>query len=273
MRTRLIYYTCLPHQHFSTIQNTSAYHDVKMRAYLEIESTQQLEDAATNLRDRLLIRLLRRLGCRISEALALEVKDINFEQATVTIEHLKLRIKLSCPQCSARLGKGHNFCPKCGAKVGNAVAREQEHRRMRTLPVDKDTLKLLKRYIRRGGPVQRGDKRLVFGITRHRAWQVVKECAQRAGLPKLVNPESGKVHGVSPHRLRDSFAVHAVKTAWRTLRHGHPRLQPEFRHLMETLPLFSELLSVAGRQPHPPREDRPIHAGLISRRFSARSLL
>lgn len=117
MRTRLIYYTCLPHQHFSTIQNTSAHHDVKMKAYLEIEATQQLEDAATNLRDRLLIRILRRLGCRVSEALALEVKDIDFKQGTVTIEHLKSRIKLTCPKCGARLGKIHSFCPKCGAKV------------------------------------------------------------------------------------------------------------------------------------------------------------
>jgi integrase/recombinase XerD len=30
-------------------------------------------------------------------------------------------------------------------------------------------------------------------------------------LPKLVNPETGKVHNVRPHRLRDAFATHAVK--------------------------------------------------------------
>jgi integrase/recombinase XerD len=30
-------------------------------------------------------------------------------------------------------------------------------------------------------------------------------------LSDLVNPETGKRHGVSPHRLRDAFAVHAVK--------------------------------------------------------------
>ncbi|GAI76682.1 unnamed protein product, partial [marine sediment metagenome] len=34
---------------------------------------------------------------------------------------------------------------------------------------------------------------------------------ERAGLPDLVNPETGKVHGVSPHRLRDAFATHAIK--------------------------------------------------------------
>ena len=29
---------------------------------------------------------------------------------------------------------------------------------------------------------------------------------------KVVNPETGKIHNVSPHKLRDAFAVHAVKT-------------------------------------------------------------
>ena len=32
-----------------------------------------------------------------------------------------------------------------------------------------------------------------------------------AGLPKLVNPETGRIHNVSPHKLRDAFAIMAVK--------------------------------------------------------------
>ena len=91
------------------------------------------------------------------------------------------------------------------------LAKEQEHRRQRVLPVDSQTLAMLKEYIERGGPVLRDGKRLVFGINRHRAWQIVKQCAEKAGLPKLVNPETGRVHNVSPHKLRDAFAVHAVK--------------------------------------------------------------
>ncbi len=181
------------------------------KPYLEIDEVASLEKEATNLRDRLLIMVLLHVGCRVSEALALEVKNIDFERGMVTIQHLKLRIKLSCPQCGAGLGKSHTFCPKCGARVAEAVAKEQEHRRIRTLPVDKDTLGMLKDYVERGGPVIRSGKKLIFGINRHRAWQIVKECAERAGLPKLVNPETGKVHNVSPHRLRDAFAVHAVK--------------------------------------------------------------
>jgi integrase/recombinase XerD len=182
-----------------------------VKAYLDIEETMQLDEAAQYWRDRLLIRLLARLGCRISEVLGIAVSDIDFAQGTVKIQHLKTRINMACPHCGARLGKSHSFCPKCGATVKDALVREQEHRRIRTLPLDTDTLEMLKDYIKRGGPIQRGEKRLLFGINRHRAWQIVKECAQRAGLPKLINPETGRLHNVSPHRLRDAFAVHAVK--------------------------------------------------------------
>lgn len=182
-----------------------------MKAYLEVEETRQLENAATCLRDRLLIRVLARLGCRISEALALTVQDIDLQRGTVTIQHLKSRIKVSCPKCSARLGKSHSYCPGCGAKVEQTVAKEQEHRRVRTIPLDSTSMEMLKKYILRGGPVSRNGKQLIFGINRHRAWQIVKGCADRAGLPNLLNPDTGKLHGVSPHKLRDAFAVHAVK--------------------------------------------------------------
>jgi len=181
------------------------------KAYLEPAEIEKLEEAAQYMRDRLLIRLLFHLGCRISEALDINTDDIDFNLGTVTIQHLKARMKLSCPKCGTRLGKSHTFCPRCGEKVKEAVAKEQEHRRMRTLPLDRDTLEMLKDYIKRGGPVKREGRSLIFGISRHRAWQIVGECARRAKLPQLVNTETGKVHNVSPHRLRDSFAVHAVK--------------------------------------------------------------
>ncbi len=181
------------------------------KVYLEASEIQNLEQAATYVRDRLLIRFLFHLGCRVSEALALEVKDIDFMQGTVSIQHLKSRTRLTCPKCGVRLGRSHTFCPGCGTKVGEAVRKELEHRRMRTLPIDNETLAMLKDYIERGGPLSKNGKKLLFGINRHRGWQIVKECAERAGLPKLINPETGKVHNVSPHKLRDAFAVHAVK--------------------------------------------------------------
>jgi integrase/recombinase XerD len=183
-----------------------------MKAYLEPEEIQKLEDAAKFLRDKILIRILFHLGCRISEALGLDVKDINFDACTITILHLKLHINIACPQCNARLSKSHTFCPGCGIKVNEAVAKEMEHRKVRTIPLDQETLAMLNDYIQRGGPVNRGDRNLIFGFNRHRGWQIIRECANRAGLPKLVNPETGKIHGVSPHKLRDAFAVNAMKS-------------------------------------------------------------
>jgi integrase/recombinase XerD len=182
-----------------------------VKAYLEPEEVTQLEQAAEYLRDKLLIRLLFHLGCRVSEALGIKVENVDFKQGTVTIEHLKARIKLSCPECGARLGKMHKFCPVCGIKVDKAVAQEKEHRRYRSLPVDKDTLVMLKEYIGRGGVVPRRGERFLFNVSRYRAWQIIRDCAEKAGLPRLVNVESGKEHNVSPHQLRDAFAVHAVK--------------------------------------------------------------
>ena len=82
---------------------------------------------------------------------------------------------------------------------------------MRVLPVDEDTQEMLLDYIKRGGAVSRNGNKLLFGINRHRAWQIVRDAARRAGLGNLVNPETGKVHHVSPHKLRDAFAIHAVK--------------------------------------------------------------
>lgn len=182
-----------------------------MKTYLEPNEVNLLEKAATNLRDRLLIRLLSRLGCRISEAVALKVQDIDLQKGMVTIQHLKARIKLACPHCNTRLGRSNSFCPRCGARVEKAVARQMEHRRLRALHLDQSTLEMLGHYIKQGWPVCRNGKHLIFGINRHRAWQVVRDCAIKAGLPSLVNSETGKVHGVSPHRLRDSFAVMAVR--------------------------------------------------------------
>lgn len=181
------------------------------KPYLEFEEALALANAATNLRDQLLIRLLLHTGCRISEALALKVDDIDFANSTITIKHLKASLRLSCSKCGARLSRNAAFCPGCGEKVAEAVASQKEHRRQRIIPIDRDTIELLRGYIKRGGAVEKGGKKVIFGITRHRAWQIVKDCAERTGLPPLTNPESGRTHHVSPHRLRDCFAIGCVK--------------------------------------------------------------
>ena len=180
-----------------------------MKAYLELSEIELMEQATTCQRDRLLIRLLSRLGCRISEALALKVEDIDFDQSTVTILHLKRTVKVLCPICGVRLSTRHKFCPGCGLKVSETIRSQQERRRIRVLPVDEATLTMLMSYIHI--LASSDSDSILFQINRHRAWQIVRDCARGAGLPSLVNPETGRARGISPHRLRDAFSVHAMK--------------------------------------------------------------
>jgi integrase/recombinase XerD len=93
------------------------------QVYLELDEVKRLEKVTTNLRDRLLIRLLSHLGCRISEALGITVEDIDFGNSAVSIVHLKTSLKLSCPHCSTGISRGNTFCPKCGVKVVEAIAK------------------------------------------------------------------------------------------------------------------------------------------------------
>ena len=180
-----------------------------MRAYLEPVDIDAMERQASCLRDRLLIRLLFHLGCRVSEVLAIRVQDIDFEQGTVTILHLKTRLKMSCPGCKTSLGRKHHYCPRCGAEVTEVRRSQQDHRRVRTLPVDKPTLTMLEEYLAQEAIVD-GEAR-IFRINRHRAWQIVRDCGRRAHLAELRNPETGRRRGISPHRLRDAFSVRAMK--------------------------------------------------------------
>jgi integrase/recombinase XerD len=180
--------------------------------YITMEQAIELENQAECARDLILIRLLRRLGCRISEALGIECDQVDFRNKTITIEHLKTRIKLACPHCGYQLGKGSVFCQKCGAKVEKAVVKEKAHKKLRKIPVDAETLRMLKYYIEKtDGPVMIRGKRMLFGIGRCQAWKLVTYYARKAGLPEIRNAGSGKLYHVSPHKLRDAFAINAIQ--------------------------------------------------------------
>ena len=119
----------------------------RAKAYLHANDVDRLLKATTNLRDCLLIRLLFRLGCRVSEALDLTVQDINFDSHEVSIIHLKSRIKILCSHCEARLSRYHCFCPVCGSRTSASGTQERKHRRRRILPIDYETLRMLKDYL------------------------------------------------------------------------------------------------------------------------------
>jgi integrase/recombinase XerD len=86
------------------------------------------------------------------------------------------------------------------------LRKEQEAHRVRTIPLEKHTMEMITDFISRDGT-----EGLIFKIGREQALKIIKDCARKAGIRELLNPETGKKRGVSPHRLRDAFAVMAVQ--------------------------------------------------------------
>jgi len=176
------------------------------KVYLELKDIERLEEAASCLRDRLLIRVLFWGACRVSEALAIKIpEDMDATNGTITIKHLKTRTRLLCPYCNSGISRAAKFCPGCGKEVPEPIRHQQEIHRQRTIPLDDETMSLLANFIS-----QDHTKGLLFKICRSHARKIVKDCAERAGLGKLVNPDTGRIRGISPHRLRDAFATMAV---------------------------------------------------------------
>ncbi len=201
-----------------------------VKRYLTLEDLQRIEDVADNIDDRVLIRLLRRMAGRINEVLGIAVEDIDFSDRLIQIVHEKRRTTLLCPYCAqkgnkTRLGKTWVACPKCMKPVPSAISKHKDDVLLRQVPVDQDTLQLIRQYIKQGGApedsknIKKGDqteirvRRWLFTTSRQWAWQIVVKWAERAGFMELVNPKTGKKHHVSPHAFRHAFIIAASKGA------------------------------------------------------------
>ncbi|GIG26165.1 site-specific tyrosine recombinase XerD [Cellulomonas denverensis] len=148
---------------------------------ISTEEVERLLDAASlgegplPLRDRALLELLYSTGARISEAVGLDVDDLD----------------LTPGRAAVRLfGKG---------------------RKERVVPVGAYAVEAVEAYLVRARPVLaaagRGGSRVFLNtrggpLSRQSAWAVLHTAAQRAGLPASVH--------VSPHTLRHSFATHLL---------------------------------------------------------------
>ncbi|TWH19830.1 integrase/recombinase XerD [Prauserella rugosa] len=130
------------------------------------------EDGERSLRDRALLELLYSTGARISEAVGLDVDDVDTTERTVVLD-----------------GKGG---------------------RQRLVPVGRPALEALDAYLVRARPVLarsgRGTAAVFLNarggrLSRQSAWHVLKTAAERAGISATV----------SPHTLRHSFATHLIE--------------------------------------------------------------
>jgi integrase/recombinase XerD len=129
-------------------------------------------DAPGALRDRALLELLYSTGARISEAVGLDLDDVDAKERTVRLD-----------------GKGG---------------------KQRLVPIGRPALAALDAYLVRVRPALathgRGTPAVFLNVrggrlSRQSAWQVLKVAADRAGLGTSV----------SPHTLRHSFATHLLE--------------------------------------------------------------
>jgi len=129
-------------------------------------------DGPLTLRNRALLELLYSTGSRISEAVGLDIDDIDTQARSVLLS-----------------GKGG---------------------KQRLVPVGRPAVQALEAYLVRGRPELarrgRGTPAIFLNVrggrlSRQSAWQVLQDAAERAGIKS----------GVSPHMLRHSFATHLLE--------------------------------------------------------------
>jgi len=136
-----------------------------------ILSATMLDDGPRGLRDRALVELLYATGARISEAVGLDIDDVDPESASVLLS-----------------GKGG---------------------KQRIVPVGRMALAALDAYLVRGRPALaaggQGVPALFLNargsrLTRQSAWAILGDAVRRSGIEREV----------SPHTLRHSFATHLL---------------------------------------------------------------
>jgi integrase/recombinase XerD len=141
-------------------------------ALLEGAGGDSPSDGPLTLRNRALLEVLYSTGARISEAVGLDIDDVDIEARSVLLR-----------------GKGG---------------------KQRLVPIGRPAVAALEAYLVRGRPdlAQRGrGTPAIFlnarggRLSRQSAWQVLQDSAERAGISA----------GVSPHTLRHSFATHLLE--------------------------------------------------------------
>lgn len=141
-------------------------------ALLEAAGGEDASDGPLTLRNRALLELLYSTGSRISEAVGLDVDDIDTHARSVLLR-----------------GKGG---------------------KQRLVPIGRPAVQALDAYLVRGRPDLarrgRGTPAIFLNarggrLSRQSAWQVLQDAAERAGITS----------GVSPHMLRHSFATHLLE--------------------------------------------------------------
>lgn len=146
--------------------------------YRPEEVARMLDALSGRRRDFLFVSLLWQTGARVSEALGIRPRDIDFYGRTLTIVNLKAR----GPRPSRR---------------GRSLAGVSSHH-TKTIPLKPDLIGQLGAYI---ASEQIGQEERVFNFGRRQAQHIIRRAAREAG----INDE--RAH---PHTFRHSFAIHCL---------------------------------------------------------------
>jgi len=152
-----------------------------LKGYLDATLVQRVIDAASNIRDKLLVRIPWRTGIRVTELINIRIPDIDFDNRAILIKVQKMR-----------------------KKDGKEIERR------RAVPIDEGTLDLIRQYLewRKQFPYE-GD--LLFPITRQRVNQIFWKLGRRAGIKEIGDPTFSKHRKLNPYILRHSFSIHCIK--------------------------------------------------------------
>jgi integrase len=178
---------------------------VPIKTSLSSKDIDKLLAQTTNLRDRMIVLFYYDTGCRCSELLQITWGNLDLENGTVLISHLKRGVHKICPKCSKRGGKNTAFCPKCGTGLKNVEAVGIKERK-RIIDMGADLIQAIKDYTAGEEILQ---DRPLFKISRQAVYAVIRTLADKAGLGGkiMLNPETGKKHYVHPHSFRDALAT------------------------------------------------------------------
>lgn len=169
------------------------------------------DSSPEGLRDRAMLLTLYATGMRVSELTALDVDDVDLD--------------------------------------GGVVRVNRNPERPRWVPLSDDAREALRTYLQQSRPLlaQRPDQAALFlnhrgsRLTRQGFWLILKEYADRAGIPD-----------VTPHTLRHSFALHALRQGCelrelqRILGHVSPATTLVYQQLLQQAAIGPD-----GRTPEP----------------------
>jgi len=198
--------------------------------YLTREEVGRILSVLTG-RDRLLVQMLWQTGARVSELIAIRVRNIDFQNNTITFRTLKRRRALSKQDKQLKVKVAGLTIALADDPDSKMLAKQLEKAKAelaeaklqpppeqyRTVPVKPELMSAIAAYVVTAG-LQPNNK--LFDVTRIRVHQIIQKAAKRAWL----NPDRAHAHA-----FRHGFAVNAMLSGvpplvlkqWM----GHARLQ------------------------------------------------